>query len=66
MAKIPTVTLYDHNNGAAGSVMDALAVHHTGATTVGLGSTGYYGISFTTATTSALTVWAHHIADTIW
>jgi hypothetical protein len=67
MAKVPTVTLYDHNNGAANSVMDNGGVHHTGAaTTAALGSTGFPQISFTTATSAIMPVFFHYTADTGW
>jgi hypothetical protein len=66
MAKIPTLTLYDHNSGAAGSVMDGASVHHTGAVAQGVSSTGYFGINFNTATTAAGVIWAHYVADVGW
>jgi hypothetical protein len=66
MAKDPTVTLYDHNNGAAGSVMDGAAVHHTGAAPGGLNQTGFYALTFTTATAASTAVYAHYTADTGW
>jgi hypothetical protein len=61
----PTITLYDHNNGAVNSVMDGFGVHHTGATATG-GTTGIYQINFTTATTAITPVWAHWTVDTGW
>jgi hypothetical protein len=66
LAKIPTITLYDHNNGAAGSVMDNSSVHHTGASAANVNSTGFYAITFTTATTAINPVYLHYTADTGW
>jgi hypothetical protein len=64
MAKTPTITLYDHNNGAANSVMDGSSVHHTGAAASFPGISGFGAITFTTATTSTMQVYAQYIADT--
>jgi hypothetical protein len=66
MAKAPTVTLYNHSTGAAGSVQDAAAVNHTGAAASTVGQNGFYAITFTTATTAAMAVFAHYISDTGW
>jgi hypothetical protein len=66
LAKIPTVTLYNYSTGAANSVVDQAAVNHAGAAAGGIGISGFYGISFTTAVTSAMPVYAHYTADTGW
>ena len=66
MAKIPTVTLYDHNNGAVNSVMDGAAVHHTGASATYVNTTAFTQLGFTTATTALMPVWCQYIADTGW
>ena len=66
LVKLPAMTFYDHSNGAANSVMDNASVHHTGTTGAGVGSGGFYGISFTTATTGIMPVYFHYIADTRW
>jgi hypothetical protein len=64
MAKIPTMTLYNHANGAAGSVQDGGGVNHASATVGSLGDSGFSSIGFTTATTSVLPVYFHYTADT--
>lgn len=66
VAKTPTVILWDNNNGVAGSVMDNNAVHHTGAVAQYVGTTGFGGINFNTATTGALPVFAQFTVDTGW
>ena len=66
MAKLPTVTLYDHNSGAANSVMDNGGIHHAGASVANLGSTGFCSINFTTATTAGMPVYFHYAADAGW
>jgi hypothetical protein len=66
MAKTPTVSIFDHNNGALNSIMDASAVHHTVTAVVGTSTES----PFYQLTTSSLTVgsncWAHYKADTGW
>jgi hypothetical protein len=65
MAKVPTVTFYNHATGAANSVRDAGGVDHTGANT-NPGDSGFYTVNFTTATTGPMAVFAHYTADTGW
>jgi hypothetical protein len=66
MAKIPTVTIYDHNNGAVNSIMDSAAVHHAVSGVIGNSTE----VPFYQVTTSGLTVasncWCHYTADTGW
>jgi hypothetical protein len=66
MAKIPTVTLYNHTNGTANSVGDNLGANHASASAGFTGVNGFPQINFTTATTAATTVWCHYSADTGW
>ena len=66
MAKTPTVTIYDNNNGAVNSIMDNTSSHH--AVTAVNGSSEK--APFYTLTTSGLTVagtcYAQFSADTGW
>jgi hypothetical protein len=66
MAKTPTVTIYDHNNGAVNSILDAGAVHHAVSGVLGNSTE----VPFYQVTTSGLTVasncWCHYTADTGW
>jgi hypothetical protein len=66
MAAVPTITLYNHATGAAGSVRDGSAVDHTGATAQDIGDSGFALIAFTTATTAANSVYFHYGANTSW
>jgi hypothetical protein len=66
MAKTPTVTLYNWNTGAANSVYDYGGISHASATASNVNSTGFSGISFTTAVTGAMGVYAHYTSDTGW
>jgi hypothetical protein len=66
MAKVPTVTLYNHSTGASNSVQDGAGVNHAGATVPFPGLHGFPSIAFTTAVTAANVVYAHYTADTGW
>lgn len=66
MAKTPTVTLYNHATGAAGSVRDGAGTDHASAAAAGVGDAGFYGITFTTAVTSQMQIYANYTADTGW
>ena len=66
MAKIPTVTLYNHSTGAINSVRDGGGADHTGAAAATLGDSGFYNVSFTGATGGATQVYFHYAADTGW
>ena len=64
MAKVPTVTLYNYNTGASGSVIDGAGANHASAVASNVGDSGFSGISYTTATSGAMQVFAHFTADT--
>jgi hypothetical protein len=66
MAKVPTVTLYNHATGAAGSVRDNASVDHASAVAGNIGTTGFPSITFATATTAIMPINAHYTADTGW
>jgi hypothetical protein len=66
MAKIPTVTLYNHATGAANSVQDGNAVNHASASAAGVGDAGFAYITYTTATTATVQVYAQYTLDTGW
>ena len=66
MAKVPTVSLYNHATGAVNSVQDANAVNHASAVATAIGDSGFGYINFTTATTAGMQVYAHYTLDTVW
>jgi hypothetical protein len=66
MANIPTVTLYNFNNGAAGQVRDQAGVVHGGATATTPTDSGFAYINFTTAVTGAMAVYIQYTADSGW
>ena len=66
MAKVPTVTIYNHATGAANSIRDGGAVDHAGATATNIGDAGFGTITFTTATTGPMVCYAHYTSDTGW
>jgi hypothetical protein len=66
MAKVPTVTLYNHATGAANSVQDANSTNHASASAAAVGDAGFAYISYTTAAASTTAVYAHYTLDTGW
>jgi hypothetical protein len=62
MVKVPTITLYDINSGAANSVWDGAASHGS-ASCNAIGQTGFDYIGFATTTSGARQVYAHWKAD---
>jgi hypothetical protein len=66
MAKVPTMTLYNHATGAANSVRDQGGIDHASAAASGVGDSGFFSLGFTTATTSTQAVYTHYTADTGW
>jgi hypothetical protein len=66
MAKTPVMTMYNWATGAANSVRDAANTDHGSVAASNLVSTGFSGISFTTATAAANGVYVHYTADTGW
>lgn len=66
MAKTPTVALYNWNTGAVNSVQDGAGTNHASASAANVGTAGFSGVTFTTATAAANGVYAHYTADTGW
>lgn len=64
MAKIPTITLFNHATGAAGSVRDGAAADHTGAAAAStqIGTDGFNTINYTTAYGPGA-IYFHYTAD---
>jgi hypothetical protein len=63
LAKIPTVTLYNHATGAAGSVRDGNGTDHASAAALTVGTTGMSGIGFATGVIAPMHVYTHYTAD---
>jgi hypothetical protein len=66
MAVAPTVNLFNHATGVANSIRDGFGVNHLGAAAAGVNSTGFYSVSYTTATTGICEIYGHYKADTGW
>jgi hypothetical protein len=66
MAKLPAITFYNYATGAANSVRDGFNTDHASAAANAPSKNGFNYVSFTTATTGAVQVYAHYTADTGW
>ena len=64
MVKTPAIAFYNYATGAISSVRDSAGADHGGAAVNQPGSSGFSGLSFSPATSGALGVFAHYIADT--
>jgi hypothetical protein len=67
MAKIPAVTIYDSNNGAANSVYSYPDAVHRAISTTAQSDGGISQLTFTTTpTVGNLWLMGHYVADTGW
>jgi hypothetical protein len=66
MAKLPTVTPYNHSTGVVNSIQDGGGVNHTGASITGIGDSGFSSLGFTTAASGPMPAYFQYTADTNW
>jgi hypothetical protein len=66
MAKIPTVTFYNHATGAANSVQDQNGTAHASVVANNINDNSFLYIGYATATINSCGVYAHYTADTGW